>query len=142
MHFTTLYLMKNEELDNISLGEIERDFSDRFCYCCGETRPRYRYWCDWFQIGGRWAEPIVAKRGLIGERSWCNEKEKRISKNNFAVAEIKDITKPIESDIVYAIATKTRVYSEDEYPEEYSKLLDKINKKLIKGVIAFIDCHD
>ena len=142
MHFSTLYLMRNEELDNIGLGEIERDFSERFCYCCGETHPRYRYWCDWFQIGGRWAEPIVAKKGLTGERSWCNSGDKRISKNNFAVAEIKDITEPLQAENIYAIATKSRVYSEDEYPDEYHDLLDKINNKKIKGVVAFIDCHD
>lgn len=142
MHFSTLYLMKNEELDNVSLGEIERDFSERFCYCCGRTHPRYRYWCDWFQIGGRWAEPIIAKRGLIGNRSWCNENDKRISKYHFTVAEIQDITKPIDSNNVYAIATKSRVYVCDENPEEFNKLLNRINNKEIKGVIAWIDCHD
>lgn len=140
MHFTTLYLMRGEELDNISEDYIESDFGQRFCYCCGETHPMYQYWCDWFQIGGRWAEPIVAKRGLLGSRSFCNRDEKRVSKNNYAIAEIKDITKPLDESIIYAIATRSRIYTSDD--EKYHILLKKINTKQIKGVIAFIDCHD
>ena len=140
MHFTTLYLMKNEELDNTSLSSIENDFGKRFCYCCGETVPMYQYWCDWFQIGGRWAEPIVAKRGFLGDRSWCNKEDKRISKKNFAVAEIKDILEPLDESMIYAIATKSRIYYSND--EKFKALLIKINSKQIKGVVAFIDCHD
>lgn len=140
MHFTTLYLLKGEELDNIGLWMIERDFSERFCYCCGETTPKYQWWCDWFQIGGRWAEPIVAKRGYLGDRSWCNKDEKRVSSNHFAVAEIKDILEPLDSTYIYAIATKSRIYTSED--PKYAELLAKINNKQINGVVAFIDCHD
>ena len=140
MHFTTLYLLKGEELDNINASIIEEDFCERFCYCCGETTPKYEWWCDWFQIGGRWAEPIIAKRGLLGNRSWCNENDKRVSKQHFAIAEIKDIIEPLNDNIIYAIATKSRIYREGE--EKYHTLLKKINNKEIKGVVAFIDCHD
>ena len=138
MHFTTLYILKNEELDNVNLSTIEEDFSERFCYCCGETRPRYRWWCDWFQIGGRWCDMLRASKGIKGKRSWCNEDEKD-QKGHFSVAEIKDLKGKIELENIYAVATKSRIYEGDE---EIQKWLDKINNKTFKGVVALIDCHD
>lgn len=141
MHFTTLFLLENETLDNISFSEIEEDFANRFCYCCGETTPKYRNWCDSFQIGGRWCDILEAKRGLVGKRSWCNENEKRLP-DTFSVVEIEDLTKKIDIESIYAIATKSRIYEYNCEKEKFQSLLDKINNKKIKGVIALIDCHD
>ena len=141
MHFSTLFLLKNKTLDNICFSEIEKDFAKRFCYCCGETTPKYRNWCDWFQIGGRWCDILEAKRGLVGERSWCNENEKRLP-DTFSVVEIEDLTKKIDIESIYAIATKSRIYEYNYEKEKFQSLLDKINNKKIKGVIALIDCHD
>lgn len=137
MHFTTLYLLKGETLDNISKGFIEEDFCDRFCYCNGETRPKYQYWCDWFLVGGRWndTEVLKAKRGIRGENGIGEYGEPTIS-----IAEIKDLEGDIEDRWLYAIATKSRIYTSET--EEFKTLLNKINKKLIKGVVALIDCHD
>jgi hypothetical protein len=139
MHFTTLYLLKGEELDNIGLSEIEEDFGDRFCYCCGETRPRYRYWCDWFQIGGRWCDLLLAKRGIVGSRAWGNKDDEAMP-NRYSIVEIKDLEEDINDEFIYAVATKSRIFMDGD--EEYHKLLKKINNKEIKGVIALIDCHD
>ena len=139
MHFTTLYLLKGEELDNLNASIIEADFGMRYCYCCGETRPMYQWWCDWFQIGGRWAEPIIAKKGLLGERSFFNREEKRLP-DHYAIAEIKDITAPLDENCIYAIATKSRIYQKGD--KKFDTLLSKINNKTINGVVAFIDCHD
>jgi len=151
MHFTTLYLLQNEELENISTGLIEEDFAERFCYSCGETTPRYRYWCDWFKIGGRWVDIIQAKKGIKGTPSWGYseaELEKiRKSKTHFSIVNIKDITRKIKKENIYSIATKSRIYCGEDYASDYEKakydkLLEKINNKSIDGVIALIDCHD
>lgn len=148
MHFTTLYLLKGAKLEDLSIGEIERDFGDRYCYCCGETRPRYRYWCDWFQIGGRWCDIIKAKKGLVGERSWCNKDEEQ-NKGHFSIVDIQDLEEPIDSESIYAIATKSKIYqSSDDWTggipnkDKFNELLNKINNKLINGVVVLIDCHD
>lgn len=150
MHFTTLYLLKDEKLDNISTSEIEDDFCDRYCYCCGESRPKYQYWCDWFQIGGRWCDILKAKKGLTGDKSWCN-KDDETEKGSYSVVEIKDLTEPIDEESIYAIATKSRIYqSSNDWggtasgvdKDKFHELLNKINNKQIKGVIALIDCHD
>lgn len=150
MHFSTIYLLKDEELDDLSLSDIEEDFCERFCYCCGETRPRYQYWCDWFQIGGRWNEMFKAVRGFEAQRSLFTVGEPKLE-NHFAVVEIKDLQEPIDKENVYAIATRSRIYTHNDYwggtesnvnESKFNELLDKINNKKIKGVIAWIDCHD
>lgn len=139
MHFTTLYLLKNEELDNVSVDSVSEDFFYRFCYGCGENVPKYQYWCDWFQIGGRWCDLFKAKRGLVGERSWCNTDEKH-TKNTYSIVEIKDLKEEIDENWIYAIATRSRIYHEGS--DKYKDLLQKINSKQIKGVVALVDCHD
>ena len=139
MHFTTLYLLKGEELDNVSTSTIEEDFYERFCYGCGENVPKYQYWCDWFQIGGRWCDILKAKKGLVGERSFCNKDEKQL-KNHFSIAEIKDLTGDLDTNYIYAVATRSRIYHSGS--DKYADLIKKINNKQIKGVVALIDCHD
>lgn len=150
MHFTTLYIMSNETLDTINKSIIEQDFCERFCYCCGETTPRYEYWCDWFQIGGRWCDILKAKKGLNCARSWSNDNAP-VEPNKFSVCEIDDLLEPINENQIYAIATKSRIYqSSNDWggnengvdKDKFHQLLNKINNKQIKGVIALIDCHD
>lgn len=139
MHFTTLFILKGETLENISSSQIEDMFSERYCYCCGETRPTRRYWCDWFQIGGRWCDILKAKNGIHGEKSWCNEEE-QIENDKFSIVEIKDLTEKIDRSSIYAVANKTTIY--DDSKEKFNKLLDDIDNKKFNGVIAVIDCHD
>ena len=139
MHFTTLFILKGEKLDDISFQEIDDMFCERFCYCCGESRPMYEYWCDWFQIGGRWCDLLVATKGKVGERSWCNQDDK-MEQNHFSIVEIKDLTNDIDKEMIYAVATKSRIYHDCD--EKYHQLIDQINAKQINGVIALIDCHD
>ena len=148
MHFTTLFILKGEKLENISLQEVENLFCERFCYCCGETKPKYQYWCDWFQIGGRWGDFLPSKRGILGDRSWSNESDPR-QKDRHAICEIKDLTEPLDRDYIYSVATKSKIYlknSEWHYgnvdKEKFNKLLDDIDNKKFDGVIALIDCHD
>ena len=149
MHFTTLFLLKGEELEDISLSEIEDMFCDRFCYCCGETTPKYEYWCDWFQIGGRWCDILKAKNGLHGNPSLF-DKDFKAKKGTYSIANIRDLTAPINGKQIYAIATKSRIYQEDgEWQiggkvdkDKFHKLLDDINNKRFDGVVALIDCHD
>ena len=148
MHFTTLFILKNETLDNIKLWDIEDEFGKRFCYSCGESTPKYRYWCDWFQIGGRWADLLKAKRGIFGERSCLGDKNEPET-GLYSIVEIKDLTAPLDTNSIYAVATKSRIYQKsDEWTcgkpneEKFNKLIDDINNKRFKGVIALIDCHD
>lgn len=150
MHFSTIYILKGETLDTVSKESIVEDFYERFCYGCGENKPKYQYWCDWFQIGGRWGEFFVAKKGLEGDRSWCI-KDEPILPNHFPIVEIKDLKEEIDGEYIYAIATKSRIYqSSDDWggtskgvnKSKFKELLRKINNKEINGVIALIDCHD
>ena len=148
MHFTTLFILRNETLDNVSRWNIEDMFCERFCYCCGESRPMYQKWCDWFQVGGRWCDCLKATKGIAGERSWFSEDEEP-EENHYSIVEVKDLLEPIDEKMVYAIATKSKIYLKEETwqwgnvdKEKFDKLLNDINTKKFKGVIAFMDCHD
>ena len=148
MHFTTLFIIKNADLDDLSASEIEEMFSDRFCYCCGETTPKYDYWCDWFQIGGRWPDILKAKKGIQCESSWSNDYAPKVD-GSYSIVNIKDLTEPINRQQIYAVATKSRIYQHDEDwggsnvdKEKFNKLLDDIDNKRFNGVVALMDCHD
>ena len=150
MHFSTLFLLKGATLEDTSERDIEVEFYEKFCYGCGENTPKYQYWCDWFQIGGRWCDMLVAKKGIRCDRGYPNEGEP-IVPNHFSIVEIKDLTEPISSERIYAIATRSRIYqSSNDWGgsengvniDKYNELIDKINNKQINGVVALIDCHD
>lgn len=139
MHYVTLFLLKGETLDTVGSDDIYDIFYDNFCY--GDKRPRYEYWCDWFQIGGRWCDMFNAKKGIKGERSWTNEGNDD-KPNHFSIAEINDLDEKIDIEHIYAIATKSRICSKDFDSNKLEKLINQINDKRIKGVIAIIDCHN
>lgn len=139
MHFSTLYLLKDEELENTSLQKIELDFGMRFCYACGETTPKYRHWCDCFQIGGRWNDRLIAETGIRGVPSFLTNDAYPIP-NGFSICEIKDLIVPVNPESIYAIALKSKIIPYTD--ERMSYYLYKINNKLIKGVVALVDCHD
>ncbi len=146
MHFTTLFVLKNETLENISRSEIEDMFAERFCYCCGETKPKYHYYCDWFQLGGRWSDILKAKKGIRCEKCWSNDYAKD-EKDMFSIVEIKDLIDELPKDRIYAVATKSRIYEHSDgfyfiNPEKFDKFINDINNKKFNGVIALIDCHD
>ena len=144
MHFTILYVMENEELENINLGTVAEQFSDQFCYCCGETEPPCPI-CDWFQIGGRWNDPFWATKGIKGEKSWGDSHS--TGPKQFSIVEIKNLIKPIEVKDIFGVASRD---SGDCIQSDWGggdkqgivDLINKINKKEIKGCIALIDCHD
>ena len=148
MHFTTLFILKGEKLEDLSSREIENQFRERFCYCCGETKPKCQYWCDWFQIGGRWGDPLKAKKGIHCESGWSNDNAP-IANGEFAIVQISDLTEKLPRDMIYSVATKSHIYlksddwnSGEVNPEKLNELLDEIDNKKFDGVIAFIDCHD
>lgn len=138
MHFTTLFLMEDRELKNTSNALIEDLFRDNYCYCWGETNPTYRDWCDWFVIGGRWNDEAIlkTKTGRIGEDGFGDYKERQIQ-----VCEVKDLTEPLVTDYIYAVADEFgNLYESEE--DGFGELIRKINSKQVKGVLAIIDCHD
>ena len=149
MHFTTLFILQGEKLEDLSTYEIEEIFGERFCYHCGETRPKYEYWCDWFQIGGRWCDILKAKKGIHCGRSWSNDNAPKVD-GEYSIVDIADLTEPIDRNLIYAVATRSRIYQEDNDwqtggkvdKSKFHALLDKIDNKQISGVIALIDCHD
>ena len=148
MHFTTLFVLKKEELENLSEYAIEEEFSKRFCYCCNETTPKYRYWCDWFQIGGRWSDILHAKKGIRCARGWSNDNAPIVN-GVYSIVNIRDLTKPIDRSQIYAVATKSKIYQKtNEWtggiasPNKFDSLLNQIDNKEFDGVIALIDCHD
>ena len=148
MHFTTLFILKGEKLEDLSSREIENQFREKFCYCCGETKPKYQNCCDWFQTGARWGDPIKANKGFNCERGWSND-DSPVVNGEFAVVQISDLTEKLPRDMIYSVATKSRIYlksddwnSGEVNPEKLNELLDEIDSKKFDGVIAFIDCHD
>ena len=148
MHFTTLFILSGENLENTSAQQIEDLFCDNFCYCCGETHPKYQSWCDWFQIGGRWCDILKAKKGIHCVRGWSNDNAP-IENDKFSIVNISDLTGKLPRNQIYAVATRSRIYLEnDEWqggdvnPTKFHQLLDMIDNKQLNGVIALIDCHD
>lgn len=141
MHFTCLYLLKGKNLEDLSRREIEYDFQERFCDCCGETRPMYKVVCDWFKIGGRWNDELSATEGIKGEPSWMMGDEYTSPEGKYSIVEIKDLTEAIDRNEIYMIAQKSIIYYSDSDEGKVTEILDKINQKKIKGVIALIDCH-
>ena len=148
MHFTTLFIIKGAKLEDLSTQEIERTFGERFCYDCGQTKPRYKNWCDWFQIGGRWCDILKADKGIHCERNWSNDNA-AIVEGNFSIVEIKDLTEKLPRNMIYSVATKSRIYIKNEdyncgevNPKRLNELLNQIDNKKFEGVVAVIDCHD
>ena len=148
MHFTTLFVLKNKTLEDLSHYDIEDMFSDRFCYYYGETTPKYKRWCDWFQIGGRWCDILKAKKGIHCERRWSNDNVP-VVEGEYSIVNIHDLTEPLPRDEIYSVATKSKIILKnydwnygnvDE--EKFNQLLDDIDNKKFKGIIALIDCHD
>ena len=148
MHFTTLFVLKNEELKYLSKREIEDMFRERYCYDCGESKPKYKRWCDSFQIGGRWCDILTAKKGLKGTRSWTNKNEPN-QKGKYSIVQIEDLSEKLPRDEINSVATKSKIVLKNEEwtcgnvdEEKFNELLDNIDNKKIKGIIALIDCHD
>ena len=150
MHFTTLFILKGEKPEDLSVSEIEDIFGDRFCYSCGATTPKYEYWCDWFQIGGRWCDILKARKGIHCERSWSNDNAP-IEEGMYSIVNIEDLEEDIPEHMIYAVATKSRIYQksndwggseEGVDKDKFTKLIRDINAKKFNGVIALIDCHD
>ena len=139
MHFTTLYLMRGKTLAEVSLNRVDREYGDKFCYACGEREADVLDWCDWFSIGGRWSDLLVAKKGIKGEKSWTNENEQS-PKDNYSIVEVKDLKEPIEEKWVYSIAIDDELYQKED--KEFKQLLEQVNNKTFKGVVALIDNHD
>ena len=148
MHFTILYIMENEKLENISCWSVEDEFRDRFCYCLGETDPPTPI-CDWFSIGGRWEDNMIAIKGIKASGSRADEPKEGPGKRSkrFSIVEIKNLIKPIKKEEIYGVAFRDseECISPDnnENAEQIiSEWLNKINNKEIKGCVALIDCHD
>lgn len=148
MHFTTLFVLKNVKLKDVSLKKVEELFCNRFCYCCGETTPKYQMWCDWFQTGGRWGDIIKAKKGIHCKSSWSNNYAKP-QNGIFSIVQISDLTEPLPRQHIYSVATKSKIIlKNDEWTdgiideEKFNQMLDDIDNKKFDGVIALFDCHD
>lgn len=145
MHFTILYIMEDEKIENLSYGSVEEEFSNQFCYCCGETEPPYPI-CDWFQIGGRWNDILWATKGIKGEPSWGDTHE--TGPKQFSIVEIRNLIKDININNIHGVASRNKgeCWEEGWGTGEKSSIvadyIEKINKKEIKGCVALIDCHD
>lgn len=148
MHFTTLFVLKGAKLEELTQREVDKMFEERFCYCCGETRPKYKYWCDWFQIGGRWSDILEAKKGICCESSWSNNYAEK-EDGKFSIVQISELTQPLPRHLIYSVATKSKIIlKNDDWncgevdQAKFNKMLDDIDNKKFDGVIALMDCHD
>lgn len=148
MHFTTLFVLKNESLEDLSKKEIIDMFYERYCNGGGDNKPKRQYWCDSCKIGGRWCDILTAKRGIKGDRTWTNSDAPN-QKGKFSIVQIKDLTEPLPRQWINSFATKSKiVLKNDEWTsgnvneDEFNKMIDDIDNKKFRGVIALIDCHD
>ena len=145
MHFTVLYFKEGLKLEDTSLEEIEEDFGEAYCYCCGEREADVMDVCDWFQIGGRWCdilEVVDGAKGITGDPSWCI-KDHEVKTNKVSACEVKDLASSFEEVAeknIYAVATETNYF--ENWEDEFKDLLTKIKNKEVNGVITLIDCHD
>lgn len=146
MHYRVLYIMPNESLDDISLSRIEEEFDNKYCYDCGEGEGEIMDFCDWFQIGGRFENYLLAEKGKKApayyEDGEDEEEADERKDNKFDVVEIKDLLWPLKSDSFYAVATPSGIIEVEGNEATAQELLDKVNNNIIKGCVAIIDCHD
>ncbi|MBO7734418.1 MAG: hypothetical protein J6S67_17770 [Methanobrevibacter sp.] len=140
MHFCILYIMKGVNIEDTGIGEIEQDFGERFCYSCGESKPKYESFCDWFQVGGRWNDIIKARKGIKGDPSFMSGEESE--EGYYTIVDVNDIEEEINHKMIYGVATKSRIYTEYDQPEKVMEWLEKIANHKFKGCVAIIDCHD
>lgn len=163
MHFTVLYFRENktlEDLDDNYLSELEEEFGrkyldpdfERFIYD-EETddyveNPDYddsklvSPICDWFQVGGRWADQLKASSGLKGERSWCNCNQET-PEGYYTIVEVKDLDDEFLQTIenmIWAVVTETTYFEVGE--SGYNEFMRRLKSKELVGVVSLIDCHN
>ena len=164
MHWTVLYFKENTKLEDLGedyINYLVEDFANKYLQDedAGmrfdeeleewvedddyETPDGYvEGICDWFQVGGRWADRIKATKGLKGERSWCNV-DQETPTDCYTVVEVKDIDDEFLQTIeklFYGIATESK-YCEGENDSDYKAFMTKLKNKELTGVITLIDCH-
>jgi hypothetical protein len=162
MHFTVLYFRENKTLEDLDvnyLSELEEEFGrkyldveDRFIYDeetddyienpdCDDSELVSPI-CDWFQVGGRWADQIKASRGLRGERSWCNC-DQETPEGYYTIVEVKDLDDEFLQTIekmVWGVGTETTYFEEGE--SDYNEFMRQLKSKELVGVVSLIDCHN
>lgn len=152
MHFSYIYILQDYTLEDVSSSYIEDKYCEGYCDCCGERfiydeeNDEYQapeeeicFCCDWFQIGGRWGGLLKAKKGILGERSWTNEKEV-YEPNSYDIVEIKDLIEPINEECICGFVISGEC--PEENAEDVKEMIRRINNKEINGVIAMIDNHN
>ena len=139
MHCSVLYLVKNQRIEDLSLCQVEDDFSEAYCDCCGVHTPKYRWFCDWFVIGGRWADILEARRGISVENPGPGYDVETSVTGKYSVIDSRDMVGPIKGEQFFAIATKSRIYTERD--EQFKNLLNKINENKFDGCLVVLDCH-
>lgn len=139
MHCSVLYLVKNQRIEHLSLCQVEDDFADAYCDGCGEHTPKYSWFCDWFVIGGRWADILEARRGISVETPGPKYGVETSVTGRYSVIDSRDMVGPIKGELFYAIATKSRIYTSED--EQFRKLLNKINENEFDGCLVVLDCH-
>ena len=164
MHWTVLYFKENTKLEDLGedyINYLVEDFANKYLQDedAGmrfdeeleewvedddyETPDGYvEGICDWFQVGGRWADHIKATRGLKGERSWCNV-DQETPDDCYTVVEVKDIDDEFLQTIeklFYGIATESK-YCEGDNDPGYKDFMTKLKNKELTGVITLVDCH-
>ena len=152
MHFTVLYVMENQSLDQLKnrfgeegvINKIYNEFGTLYCDGCGEWEPENFYICDWFQIGGRWLDLLPAKKGITGEGSFMRYASS--TNGNCSICDIEDLDENFDFEkTIYGVATDTDYYEtnwrDDSLTDDMKEWFNKIRTKQIKGVVALIDCH-
>ena len=164
MHWTVLYFKENTTLEDLGpyyIDELVEDFGRKYMQDESEGMmydEELDDWvedpdfelpddyvngiCDWFQIGGRWVDRIKASRGLKGEPSWCNCKDKTPD-DCYTIVEVKDIDEEFLQTIekiAYGVATESE-YFEGDYDPDYKEFMRKLKNRELTGIITLVDCH-
>jgi len=139
MHCSVLYLVKKQRIEDLSLSQVEEDFSYAYCDCCGTNTPKYNWFCDWFVVGGRWADILEARRGISLEKPELAYEVATSDEGRYSAIDSRDMVGPIKGERFFAIATKSRIYTEKD--EQFKTLINKINENKFDGCLVVLDCH-
>jgi len=147
-YYTLLYLSdyKIEDINDFVLESILDDFGDAFSDSLGERTPTVYDYCDWFEVGGRWAGALKATKGIALSAQWAHgyDEDEKLYNNECNGCNVEDVeefhypaTLVINNQMIFQ-------HDDNDYygqNADYREWADKIKSKKIKGVLIVLDCH-
>lgn len=142
MHDDVILFMRGMKIEDATDWAVERlfeDFGDNFCTSLGEKEPKVRRLADWFEMGGRFAGGLKAKRGIALSCRWAHgyDEDERLIGGECNGCEVADLLEDISPDSI--VVDNEVAY--DFGSQEYDAIIAEINSKKADGVLFVLDCH-